>query len=115
MRKLSPAQRGLSGFPRSGNGSLSLRQDPAVQTCHPQLRSQDQLRPVSKIAQPPCLHLGIFTPFPCQQLNGPSGEPGTFTPWYRTGQGPWVGRVPKGHPHIPGGPRVPLRERCLCI
>lgn len=34
--------------PRSGSGSLSLRQDPAVQTCSPQLRSQDRFRPFPK-------------------------------------------------------------------
>lgn len=44
-----PQHRGGSRVsPRSGSGWLSLRQDPALQTCSPQLRSQDRLRPFAK-------------------------------------------------------------------
>lgn len=110
MRKLSPAQRGLSGFPEVRQQVTVTQAGP----CCPDLQSPALVtRPapsLSKIAQPQHVHLGIFTPFLCQQLNVPLGELGTFPPSapspYGTARGkePGLAASPKGNCTSLGGP-----------
>lgn len=79
-RKLSPAQRGLSGFPEVRQWVAVTQAGPCcpdLQSPAPVTRSAPSL---SKIALPQPIHLGIFAPFLCQQLNVPSGELGTVPP-----------------------------------